>query len=106
VHLPIDVRFGHVIKIDQGERTHTAARKRLSNPRADTTDPNHSNVGLLQRKTRLRAIQTIKSTKTPIGIESVAQLLCCVAFLHDLPKKSHSALDKSPQEEDNLPLIL
>ena len=106
MYLTIDIRFGHVIKIDQGEGAQATARKRLSRPRADTADPDHSYVSLLQCKTGLRAIQTIKPAKTPIDIESVAQLLCCVAFLHDLPKKSHSVLDKSPREEHNLPLIL
>ena len=95
-----------MIKVDQGERSDTAASQRFCSPRPDAANANHGNMRLLQRNTTVRAIQTLEPSEAALSVRSVAQLLCYEVFLHDLPKKPHWALDKSAREEHNLPLIL
>ena len=68
VRLTVDVGLGHVIKVDQGQPSHAAARERFHTPRAHTADTDHTSVGHGQGSGRVRTVQTIDATKTTLGI--------------------------------------
>jgi hypothetical protein len=44
LHLAVDVAFGHVVKVDEHQRGHTAARQRLGRPGADAADADHGHA--------------------------------------------------------------
>ena len=44
--LTVDVGLGHVVQVDEGEATHTAARQRLGRPGADTANADNDDMGL------------------------------------------------------------
>ena len=48
VDLPVDVRFGHHVQIDQGDPPNCRARQCFRCPRADTTDTDHADMGVLE----------------------------------------------------------
>jgi hypothetical protein len=41
LHLPVDVRFGDVVEVDQGQCRDAAAGQRFGRPRTDAADADH-----------------------------------------------------------------
>ena len=59
--LPVDIGFGHVVKIDQREAPNTAARQGFNRPGPDSTDAHHHHMRI---ENALRSVDAIESTQT------------------------------------------
>jgi hypothetical protein len=68
VDLAIDVGFGDVVEIDQGQPAHAAARQGFGRPGADTADADHRDMGAPGACQRAGAIQALDAAEAALGI--------------------------------------
>ena len=67
--LAVDVRFGHVVEVDQGQRADRAARQRLDDPGTDPADADHANVRRAEALQRGLAVQPRDAAETAFEID-------------------------------------
>jgi hypothetical protein len=119
MNLPIDIGFGNVIEINQGQGSDSMAGQGFGCPGTHPADTHDGHVRLTQCSISFQAKQAHKSAKATLCLADVIdvniRLNCCLnvmhyiscgllndAFLHDPEKKLSFSLDKSPPEEHNL----
>src|SRR5574344_1472205 len=72
--LSIDIRFGHMIQIDQCQTPDATACQCLSHPRANATDSHHGNMRCGNPRSPYSAIQTLQTTKPALKIYLVRHI--------------------------------
>ncbi|MNR04955.1 hypothetical protein D3C85_1209530 [compost metagenome] len=68
VDLPVDVGFGNMVQVDQGQRPHPAARQRLDGPGPDAAKSGHRHMGVTEAGRSLRAIQAGERAETAVHV--------------------------------------
>ncbi|CRD97861.1 Uncharacterised protein [Bordetella pertussis] len=66
--LAVDVGFGDMVQVDQGQGAHAATRQRFGGPGADAAQARHRDMGPAQGGRRIRAIQTGQAAEAAFGI--------------------------------------
>ena len=69
VNLPIHIRLGQMIQVNQGELADRGARQRFDRPGADTTDTDHTDMGMAKRRQRRVTIQARDTAKTTLDVD-------------------------------------
>jgi len=71
MYLSVDIGFGNVVKINQGQGSYAMTRQGLGRPRADATNTNNRHMRLAQCSISLQAKQAGKSAKAALGVAGV-----------------------------------
>ena len=72
LHLAVDVGLGHMVQIDQGQRSNTAARQGLDAPATHTTQTNHRQMQPAQARIAGLTIEPAQSAKATLQINVFA----------------------------------
>ena len=67
--LAVDVRFGHVVEVDQGQAADGAARQRFDDPGTDAAHADHAHMGGAEARQRGRAVQAGNAAETALKID-------------------------------------
>ncbi len=68
LHLAIDVRFGHVIHIDQHQARDTTARQRFRRPGTDTSQPDDGHARRAYAPVAGIAVQATQTTEAALQV--------------------------------------
>ena len=68
LHLPVDVRLGHMVEVDQGQCGDTAAGQSLGCPRADAAEPDDRDSRGAQSRIAGVAVQTPQAAEAALEI--------------------------------------
>ena len=69
VNLAIDVRFGHMVQINQGQSANSAARQRFGRPGPHTANTDHRDMRVADRLGTSDSIEALQATKAPLRVE-------------------------------------
>ena len=80
LYLPVDVAFGDVVQIDEGQRSHATSRERFSRPRADTAQADERHACAAQLLVAGTAMEPPQATKPALEIRITTVRIWLIAL--------------------------